>query len=422
MNKRFTDQYIKNLKPSDYVLRFRDGIDDPDLKGFGLSVAPAGTKTFFLNFTSPESGNRRFINLGSYPSTTLSEARKQAREHRYLVRLGHDPIEKKRREIEETQDEKAVGSVDKLFSIYLEDMTIKGKRSADTTRNMWQLDIAPHLSGMRACDVTKDDILNVLSPIVERGAMTKANNTRAMLSAAFNFGLNITGDTRWRNKTPDFRLTHNPVALTKRPGKSNVGQRNLSKLEVKTLWNSIGVEAMHASLALAIKLILATGQRVEEVLQAEWSEFDLDENVWAIPAARRKMRDIQTEPHLVPLTELHAELLNEIRRFSGSSRWLFPHQSGKKPRTCDSLSQAVKRYCCPEGESTRQPFLSFTPRDLRRTWKTLAGSIGIDLEIRNRIQGHSFQGVGSRNYDRYDYMQEKRRDMEKWSKFLENMI
>ena len=64
----------------------------------------------------------------------------------------------------------------------------------------------------------------------------------------------------------------------------------------------------------------------------------------------------------------------------------------------------------------------FSPRDLRRTWKTLAGSIGIDLEIRNRIQGHAFDDIGSKAYDRYDYLPEKRAAMEQWAAFVERML
>ncbi len=56
-----------------------------------------------------------------------------------------------------------------------------------------------------------------------------------------------------------------------------------------------------------------------------------------------------------------------------------------------------------------------TNRDLRRTWKTLAGKAGIAKEIRDRIQNHSLQDVSSKNYDRWNYMPEKRAAMAKWT-------
>jgi integrase len=60
----------------------------------------------------------------------------------------------------------------------------------------------------------------------------------------------------------------------------------------------------------------------------------------------------------------------------------------------------------------------FSPRDTRRTFKTLAGAAGIDLEVRNRLQGHAFDDVGTRHYDRYDYLVEKRQAMERWCAYL----
>jgi hypothetical protein len=49
-----------------------------------------------------------------------------------------------------------------------------------------------------------------------------------------------------------------------------------------------------------------------------------------------------------------------------------------------------------------------TNRDLRRTWKTLAGTTGAPKEIRDRLQNHALHDVSSKSYDRWDYMQEKR--------------
>lgn len=57
-------------------------------------------------------------------------------------------------------------------------------------------------------------------------------------------------------------------------------------------------------------------------------------------------------------------------------------------------------------------------RDLRRTWKTLAGEAGLTLDIRNRVQGHALQDVGSRHYDRHSYLPEKRAALLHWERTL----
>ena len=175
------------------------------------------------------------------------------------------------------------------------------------------------------------------------------------------------------------------------------------------VWSSNGLSP---SSRLALQLLLATGQRVEEVLRASWGEFDFDENLWVIPAERRKTRTTSGEPHVVPLTPLHRGLLKVIEETNQSGEWLFPHQDGQQPRNADALCQATRRFC------TKNGLKPFAPRDCRRTFKTLTGSIGIDLELRNRLQGHAMTDVGSIHYDRWGYLPEKKRVMEKWSDWL----
>ena len=63
-----------------------------------------------------------------------------------------------------------------------------------------------------------------------------------------------------------------------------------------------------------------------------------------------------------------------------------------------------------------------TNRDLRRTWKTQAGKAGIAKEIRDRIQKHSLQDVSSKNYDRWNYMAEKRAGMTTWDSFVRSLL
>ena len=66
------------------------------------------------------------------------------------------------------------------------------------------------------------------------------------------------------------------------------------------------------------------------------------------------------------------------------------------------------------------PFV--TNRDLRRTWKTLAGKAGLSKEIRDRLQSHKLQDVSSKSYDRWNYMPEKRAAMAKWDKFARVLL
>jgi hypothetical protein len=63
-----------------------------------------------------------------------------------------------------------------------------------------------------------------------------------------------------------------------------------------------------------------------------------------------------------------------------------------------------------------------TNRDLRRTWKTLAGKAGVSKEIRDRLQNHTLQDVSSKSYDRWNYMPEKRAGMKKWDAWVTKLL
>ncbi|WP_216647256.1 hypothetical protein [Enterobacter bugandensis] len=82
----------------------------------------------------------------------------------------------------------------------------------------------------------------------------------------------------------------------------------------------------------------------------------------------------------------------------------------------DLLLENIKRYCIKNNID------SFSPRDFRRTFKTLAGQIKITKEIRDRIQHHALHDVSSIHYDRYDYNEEKLEALLKWENKLKEIM
>jgi integrase len=407
-----TDRQIKNAKPRHSVYRLRDG--NSVTKGFGVTVAPAGSKTFFLSYTSPSTSRRQQVNLGRYPGTSLKDAREKARAYREGLATGLDPKDRIKAEQDQKLEQAARPNVVALFEAYIADLEMDGKRSAKEVARIFNKHIKDVIGETVAAEVTTDAVLDVLTPIVQRGSLVHADNVRAYLRAAFEFGVHAHTSTRWRGRLPRFGLLVNPVANTKKAVRRKpVGQRALSAEEVRQVWHGNGISLPSH---LALKLLIATGQRVEEVLQSSWAEIDLNDNVWTIPAIRRKNRHDATEPHIVPLTSFHTELLDQVQSATSHSEWLFPHQNGREPRKADALYQAIKRFC------RSNDIKPFAPRDCRRTFKTLTGSIGIDLELRNRMQGHAMTDVGSIHYDRWSYLPEKREAMEKWTDWLKSTV
>jgi|TARA_B100001540_G_scaffold313269_1_gene335880 integrase len=408
-----TDKAIRSSAPKDSVYRLREV--GGGVKGFGITIAPAGSKTFFLGYTAPGTRKRTQINLGRYPSISLKDARQKAHDARESLSRGIDPREQAKAQAIANEALKNRGTVSDLFDLYVRDLELDKKRSSREVRRIYEKHIGPMIGNQLVADTTADDILDVVTPIVRRGSSVHADNVRAYLRAAFELGIHAKNIARWRGQIPNFDIAHNPVAATRRAVKRKpVGTRSLDWMEVSEIWSAPGLS--HSS-RLSLKLLISTGQRVEEVLHASWNEFDLAENLWIIPAERRKTRSSSSEPHVVPLTAFHTNLLDQVKATNEQGDWLFPHQDRTQPRNADALCQATRRFC------ERNRIKGFAPRDCRRTFKTLTGSIGIDLELRNRLQGHAMTDVGSVHYDRWSYLPQKREAMSIWAQTLkENLV
>jgi integrase len=311
-------------------------------------------------------------------------------------------------------EQRKLGTLNDLLDLYIADLEQDGKRTAKEVKRIKNKDIPDYVLLRPAHAVSRDNILDILASIAQRGAKVHSDNVRAYLRAAFELGIHAQSMTRWRGKAPKFNIEHNPVATIKRTlTRKPKGQRALSEAEVRELW---ATDLLTPQMHLALKFILASGQRVEEVLHATWDEFDLDKKLWTIPGERRKTRGETSEPHLVPLCDLHIGLLHKIKNTTNHVQFLFPARRIEGPRRYDSLTKAVSVYV------KTGLIESFSARDLRRTFKTLAGSMGISLEMRNRLQGHALVDVGSIYYDRYDYLDQKKEAMEKWTEGLTTII
>lgn len=429
--KALTDAQVRACKATGKNYRIRDGA----VPGLALEVTRSGTRTWQYWFISPEPSGpegkrhrRRPYTIGRYPDTSLADAREAVPALRGLVGKHVDPIEENVRQAAQRVQEQS-GSLKALMKLYREKLESEGSTAfADKIGDDFDRNVTPTAQALPAADITEDHVIEWMEGIVGRAQMRgytggrSADYLRTYIRAAFEFALTARSG-KWKTKAKPFaHLVVNPAQrIQKFQQEPSVSHRNLSPDELKTLWSSIGVDALSDDMALYIKLAFALGgQRVEELLHARWNEFNIDGSMWAIPIERRKIRKKarHREPHLVPLTPTAIRLLAQLQELTGGTDYLFPDRTNEAPRKSTALDQAIRRYCTPGKQSKRESFEHFTPRDIRRTVKTLMGVAGISKEYRDRIQGHAFQDVGSVHYDRYDYLPEKKAAMKTWTRWL----
>lgn len=206
-------------------------------------------------------------------------------------------------------------------------------------------------------------------------------------------------------------IEHNPAADVEAPGKENKKDRALNDDEIKVVWAELEGAPISPSLQMAVKLLLLTGQRPGEVAGARWDEFDLVTRWWTLTPQRTK----NGRAHRVFLSELVMDLLDQVRRLSPFSQWIFPSPRGNKPIATTSIAHAIKRSNFPDVKA-------FTARDLRRSCATGMARIGISEFTIGLLLNHSrARGITSR-YNVYRYDAEKRAALTTWSNHVEALL
>jgi len=146
---------------------------------------------------------------------------------------------------------------------------------------------------------------------------------------------------------------------------------------------------------------------------AEWSEIDLENALWTIPGPRTKT----FKDHVVPLSDLAVEILEEQLQLTGGRRWVFasPNKDFTAPMLASAVSQAVN------DNYVKLKIPKFVPHDLRRTLRSRLSALGVDHIVCRKVLNHSLEGMDA-IYDRHDYVEEKRDALQRWADALRRIL
>lgn len=400
-----TDGQIKNALKRVAKSQKPETLADGEGRGTGrlvLVIKPMPTRVTSNWFAQQWlEGKRKLKKLGEYPHMSLADAREVfTRDFSAAINKGASI---------KVQGDTRPGTVGDLFEGYADWLRDSGKMSHKEARKGLNK-IADELGRNRlARDIEPIDVLNVLRPIYERGKKAMADHVRSYVRSAYSWGMKSEND--YRSTSPRrFNLVSNPAAgIPTEPKKP--GERWLREEEWVKMWRWLQNPdvAIHPSYPRAIMLLMLTGQRVQEICTLHVDQYDRDEGM--IDWSKTK----NGKPHAIPLPGLAIELLNSLT--PNEHGWFFP---GSKDPSLSVQHQTLYSFLWRQRDRGVIPHV--TNRDMRRTWKTLAGKAGLTKEIRDRLQNHTLQDVSSKSYDRYSYIAEKREAMEIWDKFVRDMI
>jgi integrase len=409
---RFTDKYIKALKPKEksYVVTSQS-----EARGVGrlqLKIYPTGTKRFQFQFYFE---GRKRMEIGAYGPISLADAKKQFILLSDVVQNGKNPAQERiiiKEEITQAAAQKTMLEMVEDFFIHINKNWAQSTIKRSTL--MFKRNLIPFISiDLLPSEFTTDSARELIYKVYNRGAKAQAGIFRSDLMSLCKFAIDFDNSPAQFKKPDIYGLKTNPIREISFKVPVNAGQRWLTENELYTLWHSKDLPKM-TSLYYRLAIALA-GQRVCEVYHAKLSEFDLDEMIFTIPVERIKIK--KRGEHLVPISELALPIIKELAITRNKAGHLWPHRD--KPTECAHVStirMSLQRWC---KENT---VAMFSPRDMRRTCKTLMGKAGISKEYRDLLQQHSKSDVSSVHYDRYDYMKEKREAMDEWTKYLEKVL
>lgn len=374
---------IRRAKPEAKAYTLGDG------QGLSLLIEPNGSKSW--RFRYRYAGKPKMISLGVYPTITLADARSRRDDARKLVAEGKNPSEVRKEQKIALQTE-SESAFEKIATEWHQMKSTKWSEGyASDIMEAFKNDIFPYVGTRPIGEIKPLELLNVLRKIEKRGALEKMRKVRQRCSEVFRYAI-ATG-----------RAEFNPAADLS--SALEVHQSNhfpfLKADEIPDFLRALDSYTGSRLVQIATKLLMITGVRTIELRAALWSEFDLDNAIWEIPAERMKMR----RPHLVPLSTQALDLLNELKIMTGSYCYVFPGRNDpNKPMSEASINQVIKRIGYG-GQLTGHGF--------RHMMSTLLHEQGFDsswIEIQlAHVDKNSIRGT----YNHAQYL-EKRRGMLQW--------
>lgn len=368
------------------------------VSGLYLCVSRGGGRSWILRYNALN-GRRRDLGLGSLADLTLSEARDAASAARKLLKQGIDPIDSKRAQLDALRA--AAGkrmSFKQCFEGFY-DAHADGWRN-DKHALQWKRSLKNHADALMSMDVAMIDtphILKVLEPIW-REKTEAASRVRGRIESVLNWAA-ARGYRRGENPA---RWKGHLDQLLPRPSKIRqiVHYPALPHPEIGDFMSAL--RKHEGAGARALEFAILTAARSGEVRGAQWSEINLKERIWTIPAGRMKAG----KQHVVPLSEAALAILRRMQR-EKLNEFVFPGTRDDKPLSDMSLTAVLRRM-------GRRDLTAHGFRSTFRDW--CAEATSYPHEMAEMALAHAIGNKTEAAYRRGNMLAKRFRLMADWAK------
>lgn len=392
-SRTLTALATKNAKPQDKPYRLAAG------NGLYLQVMPNGSRYWRLKYRVL--GKEKVLAIGVYPEVSLEKARSEAQKARDQIRVGGDPSAQK--QISKIRDKAAAANT---FESVTREWIVKQKhRLAPATfeklKWLFERHAFPWIGGRPIASIEAPELHEVLQRLEQQNKLETAQRLKQVCGQVFRYAIatsrakrDVAADLRGAIATP--KTTHH-ASITE-------------PLKIGELLRAIqGFSGSFLTLC-ALRLAPLVFVRPGELRRAEWSEIDLDEREWRIPAEKMKMGAV----HIVPLSTQAVAVLREVKPLTGEGRYVFPSiRDLRKPMSENTVNAALRRLGYAHEEMTGHGFRSMA--------STLLNEQGWNRDAIERQLAHGERNSIRAAYNYAEYLPERRKMMQEWSNYLDGL-
>lgn len=390
-----TDAKLKHIKPGASVYE----VADAGAPGLRLRIYPTGRKVFRW-VCALGNGKTRAVTLGAYGTKGAELSLAKARQRLDELKAAHkeallhgDPL----------AGAAGVSTVHDLAEIFYKDRIETQRKRPQEARSILDRYIIKHLGRRKLASLPASAVSTMITRVVNGGAPVYAGKVLGLTKQMLNFGV----ARGYMSHNPAARLRPIDLAVQEH----TPGDRYLTGEEVGQFYRALHqAPRLSEQARIAFKILLLTGTRTNELLQARWEHVDLDGALWALPPENQKLTlrsAKKAQDFVIPMAPQSVELFRQLKEMAGKSAWVMASSESDTGHYTDkSLGLALRRLfkLRAEGEDHVMryilPIPHFSPHDLRRTCRThLTDTLNVQPHVAEKYLGHSL-GTLEKVYDK----------------------
>ena len=394
--KSLTDVAVRNYKSKEKPFKVAAG------RGLHLLVKPDGSK--FWVFRYRFEGVENSLSMGRYPDVSLAGAEERVREAHKSIAQGTDPSEKRK-------DKKAekVANKTNTFEVWAGKwwqhwQASKSPRHARYVMRRFELDVFDSFGKLPISEIQAQQVADCVKVIAERDALDLAKRVHQTIGQVFRYAIAHGKESKvTRNPATDIK----PSDIIKSRKKENYARIEIK--ELPALLRAIDSSNSQPLTRLAVMLMALTFVRTSELIQAQWSEFDLEAAQWRIAPERMKMKT----PHIVPLSRQAIHILQSLKCLTGDGLLVFPNRNSASNAMSNNTILKALEVMGYKGRMTGHGFRGLASTALHEQ--------GFDHQHIELQLAHQERNAVSAAYNHALYLKQRASMMQHWADYLDEL-